>query len=79
MASSFTISRYQAGNQSNASLRDEIHRHTGNDAETVSILRCIERFGDDTSIGGWEVSPKPHRGTRHPSRAVAWTVRALRK
>lgn len=78
MASSFTISGYQAGNGADASLRDEIHRHTGNDQETSSIIRSIERFGDDASIGGYEVSPKPHRGTRHPSRVVAWTVRALR-
>jgi hypothetical protein len=74
----FTISHSRLSSASALDLREEINGHTGNDSETSSILRSIERFGGDATIRGYEVNPKPGRGTRLGPARVAWTVRALR-
>lgn len=56
-------------------LREEIQAHTGNEAATSSILRSIQRFGDDASVRRYEMTP--HVRGRGP-RAVAWNVHAVR-
>jgi hypothetical protein len=60
------------------SLRNEIHKRTGSDAETSGILRSIERFGGDPSIVRFEVSPKSSTRFGRAAPAVSWSVRAVR-
>jgi hypothetical protein len=74
----FTISRSRLSSASDLELREEIDGHTGNDRETSSILRSIERFGSDATITRYEVSPSTGRGTRLGPAQVAWTVHGLR-
>lgn len=59
-------------------LRQDIRARTESDDEASSILRSIERFGGDDSVWTYEMTPKPPRGTRHDSRAITWSVRAVR-
>lgn len=59
-------------------LHDEILRRTGSDAQTLGILRSIERFGDDPSILRYEVTPKTSNRFGGPARTVVWTVRGVR-
>jgi len=74
----FSITRSRCSVLSDPTLRDEIHTHTGNDAETSSILRSLDRFGQDLSVRYYEVTPTPSRRTYHPTSAFTWTVRAVR-
>ena len=78
VAESFSIPRSHCAVVSDPDLRNEVHAHTGNDEETSSILRSIERFGGDISIGHYEVTPAPTRRTYHGGNTLAWTVRAVR-
>jgi len=74
----FTISRSRLASTTAPDMREEITRHTGSDQETSGILRSIERFGSDTTIRSYEVSPKTTRTSTFRVPRVAWTVRALR-
>ncbi len=78
MPTSFSITRSRCSVLSDPSLRQEIHAHTGSDAETSSILRSLDRFGQDISIRYYELTPTPARRTYRPTSAFAWTVRAVR-
>lgn len=80
MATSFSISRSRCLDLSVPTLRAEIQSHTGSDTETSSILRSLERFGEDPSIRYYEVTPKALRRPEHGhgSSRSAWTVRAMR-
>jgi len=78
VATSFSIARSRCSALPAATLRAEIQSHTGNDAETSSILRSLERFGDDASIRYYEVTPTAGRRTYHAAAASTWTVRAVR-
>jgi len=75
---SFTISRSRCSDLADPGLRAEIDVHTGNDDETTSILRCLERFGFDASIRYFEMTPKPSRRTYHGAHLVTWSVGAIR-
>lgn len=78
MATSFLITRSQCSNLPEPELRKEIDFHTGSEAETSSILRSLERFGQDTSIRYYEMTPAPVRRLYHTVPSFAWTVRAVR-
>ena len=78
MPSSFSIARTRFSNLSDSTLREEIGYHTGNDAETSSILRSLSRFGEDLSIRYFEVMPTPSRRTRQLTPTFTWSVRAVR-
>lgn len=77
MAQPFQIPRSRCALLSDPALRQEIQSHTGNEAETSSILRSIERFGNDLSIRCYELTPTPRRTHHHPASA-SWSVRAVR-
>lgn len=78
MPETFTISNSRLHAASDVDIRLEINGHTCNERETSSILRSIERFGDDASISRYEIEPRPARSTRKVAAGVSWTVRALR-
>lgn len=78
MTTSFFITRSQCSDLAKPELRNEIHSHTGSEAETSSILRSLERFGQDKSIRYYEMTPKPVRRLYHTVPTFAWTVRAVR-
>jgi len=75
---SFTIPGSRCSIPTDPRLRDEIQGRTGNDAETSSILRSIERFGYDASIRYYELTPAPSRRTYQTALRFAWTVTAVR-
>lgn len=77
MAQSFNLPRARCSLLSDPALRQEIQSHTGNETETSSILRSIERFGNDLSIRYYELTPTAHRARFH-SVSASWTVRAVR-
>lgn len=76
MPSPFSILKARCAALSNAALREEIRAHTGSDEEVSSILRSLERFGEDLSIRVFEMTPKTGGG-RARGRNVAWSVRAV--
>jgi len=78
MPNSFSIARARFSTLSDSTLHEEIGSHTGNDAETASILRSLRRFGEDLSISYFEVSPTPSRRSRQPTSLFTWSVRAVR-
>lgn len=78
MPHTFTISNSLLHSASAVEIRQEINGHTSSDSETSSILRSIERFGDDATISRYEIEPRPARAFRKATPAVSWTVRALR-
>jgi hypothetical protein len=78
MPSSFSIARTRFSNLSDSTLREEIGYYTGNDAETSSILRSLRRFGEDSSVSYFEITPNPSRRTRHLTPEFTWSVRAVR-
>ena len=78
MPSSFSIARTHFSNLSDSTLREEIGDHTGNDADTSSILRSLRRFGEDFSIRYFEITPNPRRRSRHHTAEFTWSVRAVR-
>ncbi|MQA92317.1 MAG: hypothetical protein GEU90_19165 [Gemmatimonas sp.] len=79
MASSFSIQllRVRSSSTSESALRDEIRAQTESDEEAVSIMRSIERFGDDPSISRYDMTPtrpRPHIAVAR----VSWNVHAVR-
>jgi hypothetical protein len=78
MPSSFSIRRAPFSNASDPALREEIRAHTASDEEASSILRCIERFGGDSSIRYYEMTPVTTQRTFREARPMAWSVRAVR-
>jgi len=75
---SFTILRSRCGVLTDPTLRNEIQGRTGSDAETSSILRSIGRFGQDSSIHYYELTPTPSRRTYQTTPGFSWTVTAVR-
>lgn len=78
MPSAFYLSRARCSTLDDPSLREEIRQRTGSDSEVTSILRSLERFGTDVSIGEFLVTPAADRGYARVSRRVVWNVRAIR-
>ncbi len=78
MSNSFTINGSHRFGAIDSELRAEIRTHTDNEEETSSILRSLERFGDDASIRYFEVTPKTSRRYYPGARAMSWTVHAVR-
>lgn len=78
MSESFTIARARCSDLTDASLRDEIRRHTGTDEEVTSILRCLERFGYDASVRHYELNAKPSHRSHRGASSVTWNVTAVR-
>ena len=78
MPSPFYLSRARCAVLDDPALHAEILNRTGSDAEVTSIIRSLERFGSDASIGEFLVSPAPNRGASRLARAVVWNVRAIR-
>jgi len=78
VANSFSIARTRCNVLSDPALREEIRGHTGSDEEASSILRTLERFGGDSSVHFYEMTPKPSNRTYLHARAVIWSVRAVR-
>jgi hypothetical protein len=74
----FTIARSRCSVLSDPALLEEIRRHTETDGEASSILRSLERFGRDTSIRYFEMTPKQSRRTYGQQHLVAWSVTAVR-
>jgi hypothetical protein len=77
MASSFSIHSSNFSSMSDMALREEVRAHTGCDEEADSILRSIERLGDDPSIWRYEMTPMKQRAYARATR-VSWSVRAVR-
>jgi hypothetical protein len=78
VSESFSLSRSECSPISDPSLRTEISRHTGNEDETSRILRSLERFGGDSSILRYDITPKENGRFAQKARTVAWSVRAVR-
>lgn len=78
MSHPFAISRSLSSVLSDPDLHDLIRRHTGSVGEADSIVRSIRRFGDDSSIEHYDLTPKQGTATRYHTRAVTWSVRAIR-
>jgi len=77
MKEPFSLTRARCA-KADESLREEIHDRTGSSEATSGILRSIDRFGTDTSILRYEISPRTHSRGQRNAAAVAWTVRAVR-
>jgi hypothetical protein len=77
MTEPFSLARSRC-TESDPSLRAEILDHTGSDAATSGILRSIERYGGDSSILRFEISPQTHNRAHRAAIAVSWSVRAVR-
>jgi len=79
MTEPFSLTRSRCTEtESDPSLREEILDRTGSDAATSGILRSIERYGGDSSILRFEISPKTHNRAHRAAVAVSWSVRAVR-
>lgn len=78
MSESFTVARSRCSDLTDPALREEILRHTGNEDEVASILRCLERFGFDGSVRHFEMIPKPSHRTHRGAASVTWSVSAIR-
>jgi hypothetical protein len=78
MPASFSISRLEHGDGSPDAMQQEIQARTLDEAATRSILRSIERFGQDESIRYYEVVQQASFRTRNGGAQAAWTVRAVR-
>jgi hypothetical protein len=74
----FSIAHSRCSVLSDPALLQEIRTHTESDAEADSILRSIERFGDDQSIRYYEMTPRPRRGAYRQAFTLSWSVRAVR-
>ena len=77
MTQPFNLPRSRCSLLSDPALRREIQSHTGNETETSSILRSIERFGNDLSIRYYEMTPTARRA-HSQSVSASWSVRAVR-
>jgi len=78
MPESFTVDRSRCSDLTDPGLLEEILRHTGNETEAASIMRCLERFGFDGSIQHYEMTPKPSHRTHRGASSVSWSVSAVR-
>jgi hypothetical protein len=78
MLQSFSLSPDQCSVISDASLRQEIERHTQSTDAANRILSSIGRFGSDPSILRFEMSPLSRPRTTRLGGPMAWTVRAVR-
>lgn len=78
MSESFSLFQSACSPIGDPSLKDEIDRHTRNDAETSQILRSIERFGGDDSIRRYDISLHKGRRSERVARTAPWNVRAVR-
>jgi hypothetical protein len=78
VAHSFSIAHSVSAVLADPDLEELICVQTGNAREANSIVRSIRRFGVDASITHYDVTPHQGRGTRHDTRAVSWSVRAVR-
>lgn len=78
MSTSFSIPGSRCSVLSDPDLQKEIRAHTGNDSETDSILRSLERFGHDGTIRFYEMIPQPLRRAQRWGPNSTWTVRAVR-
>lgn len=78
MAHPFSIAYSVSAVLSDPDLEELIRAQTGSAGEANSIVRSIRRFGDDTSIMHYDMTPEQGRGTRCDTRAVSWAVRAVR-
>jgi len=78
MPDPFTLSQSLCAAAGDA-LRQDIHSHTANDEATDGILRSISRFGSDSTILRYEISPKAQSRSHKSAKSVAWTVRAIRR
>jgi hypothetical protein len=78
MSEPFTVDRSRCSDLTDPGLREEILRHTGNDDEVTSILRCLERFGFDASVRHFEMIPKPKHRSHRGANLVSWNVTAVR-
>jgi hypothetical protein len=75
---SFTITRAEVESADRAKLTADIAAATGSDEEAVSVLRSLERMGDDPSILYYEVSHVSGRRMSGGVASNAWRVRADR-
>ena len=78
MSESFSVDRSRCSDLTDPGLREEILRHTGSDDEVASILRCLSRFGYDSSVRHFEMTPKPSHRTHRGANPVSWTITAIR-
>lgn len=78
MMRSFTLRSPDLVAADGNSVLDEVLRHTGSEVEAHSILRSVERFGGDSSIRYFEVTPKTVQRTHRGAAPVSWTVTAVR-
>jgi hypothetical protein len=78
MQARFTILRaaLEAGDRD--ALLSDILAATGSEAEAISILRSVERYGLDASIDYFEITEVAGRRMPAADRARAWRVRADR-
>lgn len=75
---SFSIHPRDFAPNSRATLRDQVAERTSSEFETASILRSIERYGEDSSIRYFEIAQAEPRLGARSVRAAAWSVRAVR-
>lgn len=78
MSHAFTIARSRCSVLSDPALVEEIRRHTETDGEVSSILRSLQRFGGDSSIRYFEMTPTESRRNYGRHRLVTWSVTAVR-
>jgi hypothetical protein len=74
----FSLSKSECSSLSDPALRSEIARHTQSEVETSGILRSIDRFGADSSIERYEITPQAKGRSGARSKTVSWHVRAVR-
>lgn len=78
MASPFSIHRSHFSTMNGSAQHDEVRAHTESDEEAQSILRSIERLGNDPSIWRFEMTPANRPSYQRATRTTAWSVRAVR-
>lgn len=76
MKKTFTIRREELADT--ASLMTDIIEATGSELEAESVLRSLERLGNDEGIEYYEVSQVPGRRVNGDAPRNAWRVRADR-
>ena len=77
MMDPFTLAPSRCANP-DPSLREDILARTGSEEATSGILRSLARFGADSTVLHYEISPKRRGRTREIASTVAWSVRAIR-
>ena len=79
MIRSFTLPQQHVAAADGDSLLHEVVSHTGSEDEAHCILRSLERFGSDVSIGYYQVTPRTVQRTYRGAPPVVWSVRAVRR